>query len=190
LGLSVVYGIVNQSCGFITVVSEPGRGTEFRIHLPAALEMPGPSLQSKQEPVRGGSETVLLVEDEAALREKVREVLANAGYRVLAAADADSALDIAIRRKERIHLLLIDVVMPEVSGPLLAERLRTIRPDTKVMFMSGYPDLASVDPEFRSRPNFIQKPFSEKELLRGIRRVLDGNNVRDCAVSRPGNPDG
>ena len=99
LGLSVVYGIVRQSGGFITVSSEPGHGTEFRIYLPAVLEMPKPILQSEHGPARGGSETILLVEDEPALRQKICQVMENAGYRVLVARDGDEGLSTGYRRR-------------------------------------------------------------------------------------------
>ena len=175
LGLSVVYGNVKQSGGFITVSSEPGHGTEFRIYLPATLEMPKPILPSEPRPVPGGCETVLLVEDEPALQQKICEVLENAGYRVLAAGDGAQGLRLALEEARQIHLLLTDVVMPNMSGPRLAERLRTTRPDTKTLYMSGYPDMGEGSEALRSQPNFIQKPFTQEELLRRVRDVLDSN---------------
>jgi len=175
LGLSVVYGIVKQSSGFITVSSELGHGTEFRIYLPAVPEMPNPILYSEPRPVPGGCETVLLVEDEPALQQKICEVLENAGYRVLAAGDGAQGLRLALEEAPQIHLLLTDVVMPNMSGPRLAERLRTTRPDTKTLYMSGYPDMGEGSEALRSQPNFIQKPFTQEELLRRVREVLDSN---------------
>ncbi len=175
LGLSVVYGIVKQSGGFITVSSELGHGTEFRIYLPAVPEMPTPILYSEPRPVPGGCETVLLVEDEPALQQKICEVLENAGYRVLAAGDGAQGLRLALEEARQIHLLLTDVVMPNMSGPRLAERLRTTRPDTKTLYMSGYPDMGEGSEALRSQPNFIQKPFTQEELLRRVREVLDSN---------------
>ena len=175
LGLSVVYGIVKQSSGFITVSSELGHGTEFRIYLPAVPEMPNPILYSEPRPVPGGCETVLLVEDEPALQQKICEVLENAGYRVLAAGDGAQGLRLALEEARQIHLLLTDVVMPNMSGPRLAERLRTTRPDTKTLYMSGYPDMGEGSEALRSQPNFIQKPFTQEELLRRVREVLDSN---------------
>jgi two-component system cell cycle sensor histidine kinase/response regulator CckA len=175
LGLSMVYGIVKQSDGFITVTSEPGHGTEFRIYLPAVQEIPKPILDTENRPIRGGSETILLVEDEAALRQKVREVLENAGYRVLVAGDGAQALQLAVREAAVIHLLLTDVVMPEVSGPRLAERLLNVRPDTKVLYMSGYPVIRDEIVDLQSQPNFIQKPFNKEKLLRRVREALDDN---------------
>jgi signal transduction histidine kinase len=133
LGLSVVYGIVKQSSGFITVSSELGHGTEFRIYLPAVPEMPNPILYSEPRPVPGGCETVLLVEDEPALQQKICEVLENAGYRVLAAGDGAQGLRLALEEARQIHLLLTDVVMPNMSGPRSAERLRTTPPETQTL---------------------------------------------------------
>jgi PAS domain S-box-containing protein len=179
LGLSVVYGIVRQSGGFITVSSEPGHGTEFRIYLPAVLEMPKPTLQSEHGPVRGGSETILLVEDEPALRQKICGVMKKAGYRVLVAGGGDEGLRLAIEDARQIHLLLTDVVMPNMSGPRLSERLRTTRPDTKTLYMSGYPDMGEGSEALRSKPNFIQKPFTEEKLLRRVREVLDSNTPQE-----------
>jgi CheY-like chemotaxis protein len=175
LGLSVVYGIVRQSGGFITVSSELGQGTEFRIYLPAALEIPKPIPHSENGPVRGGSETILLIEDEPPLQQKICEVMERAGYQVLVAGDGDEGLRLSIEDARQIHLLLTDVVMPNMSGPRLAERLRTTRPDTKALYMSGYPDMGEGSEALRSQPNFIPKPFTQEELLRRVREVLDSN---------------
>ena len=179
LGLSVVYGIVKQSGGFITVSSDLGHGTEFRIYLPVMPEMPNPILHGELRPVPGGCETVLLVEDEPALQQKICEVLQNAGYRVLAAGDGAQGLQLAVEEARQIHLLLTDVVMPNMSGPRLAERLRTTRPDTKTLYMSGYPDMGEGSEALRSQPNFIQKPFTQEELLRRMREILDSNTPQE-----------
>jgi CheY-like chemotaxis protein len=178
LGLSVVYGIVRQSGGFVTVASELGQGTEFRIYLPAALEIPKPVLPGEHGPVRGGSETILLVEDESALQQKICEVMEGAGYQVLVARDGDEGLRVAMTDARRIHLLLTDVVMPNMSGARLAEHLQTARPDTKTLYMSGYPEIGEGSETLRSQPNFIPKPFSQEELLRRVREVLDNSTPR------------
>ncbi len=175
LGLSVVYGIVKQSGGFITVTSEPGKGAEFRIHFPVARQLPGPVLEADDAPVRGGSETILLVEDEAALRQKLYEILQEAGYQVLVAADGEEALQLSLRHGPAIHLLVTDVVMPRRSGPQLAGTLETLRPGMKVLYMSGYPDTGDV--ELQSQSNFLRKPFSGNKLLRRVRDALDGKCV-------------
>jgi PAS domain S-box-containing protein len=178
LGLSVVYGIVRQSGGFITVSSQLGLGTEFRIYLPAVLETPKSILQSEHGPVRGGSETILLVEDEPPLQQKICAVMEHAGYQVLVARDGDEGFRRSIEYAGPIHLLVTDVVMPNMSGPRLAERLRTTRPDTITLYMSGYPDMREGREALRLQPNFIPKPFTSEELLNRVREVLD------CATPR------
>jgi PAS domain S-box-containing protein len=175
LGLWVVYGIVRKSGGFITLSSEPGGGTEFRIYLPAVLERPKPTRPSEQGPARGGSETILLVEDEPALRQTICEVMKNAGYRVLVAGDGDEGFRLGIEHAREIGLLVTDVVMPNVSGPRLVDRLRTSSPDAKTLYMSGYPDKCEGSEALRSQHNFIQKPFTQQDLLRRMREVLDGS---------------
>ena len=180
LGLSLIYGIVSQSGGFIIVTSEPGHGTEFKIYLPVVLEMPEPIPGNDEGPVKGGSETILLVEDEAALRQKACEVLEKAGYRVLVAGDGNQAIGLALKETRSIHLLLTDVLMPDMSGPRLSERLRSLRPETKVLYMSGYPNAGGASLDLQSQPNFIQKPFTIERLLRRVREVLEGEIPQRC----------
>ena len=160
---------MKQSDGFIRVESEPGRGTEFQIYLPVVPEMPKPILETEEGPIEGGSETVLLVEDEPVLRDKVSEELRTAGYHVLTATDGHMALGLAVSDTRPIHLLLTDVVMPELSGIRVAERLLAVRPHMKVLFMSGYPDVGNGS---LSESNFIPKPFTKAKLLRRMREVL------------------
>ena len=173
LGLSVVYGIVNQMEGFIAVESELGKGTEFTIHLPTVFGVPAGSSEIEESPIRGGSETVLLTEDEPALREKIAQVLARAGYHILTAADGNQALQLNIENSGPIHLLLTDVVMPDLSGYRLAERLKILRPQMRVLYISGYPDLSSEGAVLETI-NFIPKPFTKEKLLRKVREILDG----------------
>ena len=173
LGLSVVYGIVRQSGGYVRVSSEVGRGTEFRIYLPATALSPRVDLHTASTaPLPHGSERLLLVEDEPALCRKLSQLLEKAGYRVLAAADGDDALRSALQDTQPVDLLLTDVVMPGLSGPQLAQRLKPLRPEMKVLYMSGYPDAGEAAPELQSEPNLIEKPFSEDCLLRRLREVL------------------
>jgi signal transduction histidine kinase len=174
LGLSTVHGIINQSGGTIWVYSEPGKGTTFKIYLPrttGAIEDNGPDADTA--PLASGSETILLVEDEQALRELVRDLLRARGYPVLEAADGVEALEVA-RRHGRIDLLLTDVIMPRMGGPELAKRLVDVQPNIKVLYMSGYTDRGVVhhgvlDPE----ASFLQKPVAMEVVARRVREVLD-----------------
>jgi CheY-like chemotaxis protein len=173
LGLSVVHGIVSQYGGFITVTSDPGRGTEFRIYLPAVAGEPKRAQEREPVPVRGGSETILVAEDEPALQSKIRKVLTDAGYEVLIAADGDEALRLGQTHRGPIHLLLTDIVMPKLSGRQLSERLAALRPESKVLYMYGYPDVA-VGSVHRRLHHVLQKPFTKEKLLRQVRGILDG----------------
>jgi two-component system cell cycle sensor histidine kinase/response regulator CckA len=172
LGLSTVYGIVRQSGGHIWVYSEPGQGTTFKIYLPLIrqavhAEKLAPGLG---ESLRG-AETILLVEDEDALRELTRSLLEGGGYSVLEAERPDKAIEIAVRHGGPIHLMLTDMIMPGMNGRVLAANLAAIRPEMKVIFMSGYtgfthPGLAD------SGVTFLAKPFTRESLLRKLREVF------------------
>jgi CheY-like chemotaxis protein/anti-sigma regulatory factor (Ser/Thr protein kinase) len=172
LGLATVHGIVTQSHGEITVDSEPGQGTAFTILLPAT---DAPLTPEPYELEAGGSQrspwTILLVEDEPGVRSLFGDILTKEGYRVLRAADAESAVQIAMDHPGMIDLLLTDVVMPKQSGRQLAERLHPSRPEMRVLFMSGYADkiLESERNEFA----FLQKPCGRSELTRKVREVLE-----------------
>jgi PAS domain S-box-containing protein len=175
LGLSTVYGIVRQSGGYVRVQSEPGQGATFQIFLPVAdgghVAVPE-SLQLQAAP--GGSETILLVEDEEAVRTLVRLVLTDGGYRVLEASGPREALALHERYSGSIHLLLTDVAMPEMSGRELAERLRPLAPGMKVIFMSGYTEDAVLrNGAFAPGTAFLSKPVLPADLKRKVRGVLD-----------------
>jgi len=176
LGLATVYGIVKQSGGFIWVYSEVGHGTTFKLYLPRVQELAERASQPAQPPARAarGTETVLVVEDEAPVRSVARQVLERHGYTVLEAPSAEAALDIATRYSGAIHLLLTDVVMPGLNGRQLATRLADLRPDARVIFMSGYTDDA-VTRHGVLEPGsaYVQKPFTPDAIARKVREVLD-----------------
>jgi signal transduction histidine kinase len=176
LGLATVYGIINQSGGHITVESEPGRGTTFRVYLPqAAVPAPQPVPASRVPVAAQGSETVLLVEDEEAVRKLARTVLESNHYIVLEAGDGSEALQVSGGWRDPIHLLLTDVFMPKMSGPQLADRLVPLRPGVKILFMTGYTDDSAVRRRILEPGNhFLQKPFTPRELARKVREILDG----------------
>ena len=176
LGLSTVYGIVKQSGGNIWVYSEPGHGTTFKIYLPRVEEeLDALSSRDETDSLPRGNETILLVEDEPLVRDLAHRFLSEHGYTILEAADGEEALRAAQEHAgKRIHLLLTDVVMPQMGGKELADRLRRLRPSIKVLYTSGYTDEAIVhhgvlDPG----THFLQKPFSPKTLLHKVREVLD-----------------
>ena len=183
LGLSTAYGIVKQSGGDIWVYSEPGGGTTFKIYLPrdrsaAQVTATKPPTVPRQST---GTETILLVEDEEALRRVAERALAAAGYTVLTAAGGEAALQTSAQHAGEIHLLLTDVVMPQMSGKALAQQLCRARPPLKVLYMSGYTDDAIVhhgvlDPG----THFLGKPFTAADLTRKVREVLDS------AIAGPG----
>jgi CheY-like chemotaxis protein len=177
LGLATVYGIVKQNDGFIHVYSEPGDGTTFRIYLPRfgseAAEIPKEGVKEK---VPGGTETVLLVEDDEAILRTARSMLERLGYRVVSANSITRAIDLAETHAGQIHLLITDVVMPEMNGLDLARRLAHIRPRMKTLFMSGYSaNVIAHRGVLNEGMRFIQKPFSIKDLAVSIRDALDGH---------------
>ena len=176
LGLSTVYGIVKQSGGYIWVYSEPGHGSVFKIYLPRILE-PAEAPTEEDPPVpqvSTGTETVLLVEDEEVVRVLARKVLQKKGYRVLEAANGADALRICRDVRDRIHLLLTDVVMPGINGHELAIRVASMRPGIQVLYMSGYAEDAIVHHGVLDEGiAFLEKPFSPGGLALKVREVLD-----------------
>jgi PAS domain S-box-containing protein len=174
LGLSTVYGIVQQSGGLIDVYSEKGLGTTFKVYLPRIEATAArAAVESAPRPPRAESETVLLVEDEAALRSMICETLSDGGYRVLEAGTPREAFDVAAAHEGPIHAVLTDVIMPGMSGRELADQLRSIRPETPVVYMSGYTDDAIVHHSgLAPSAVFLQKPFTVGGLLVKVREAL------------------
>jgi signal transduction histidine kinase/CheY-like chemotaxis protein len=191
LGLATVYGIVKQSGGFIWVESALGKGTTFEIYLPLAS---GPAskaeAEAKQAALRRGSETILVVEDEAGVRELAGQFLKAQGYTVLEAKDGIEALEIAARHEATIHVILTDMIMPRMSGTELVKRLKAIRPDMKAAYMTGYAEYATSGNETSSnqQSSILQKPFSSTSLAEMIRAVLTGqasekaSDAKECRV--------
>ena len=174
LGLSTVYGIVKQSGGYVWVYSEPGHGTTFKLYLPRVDAPAEPQAPPRETATLTGTETILLAEDDEILRPLTKGLLTKLGYTVLDAKSAEQALAVAGARQGPIHLLVADVVMPGASGRELARRLAQSRPETRVLYVSGYTDDAIVhhgmlEPGLK----FLQKPFTPAALARKVREVLD-----------------
>jgi CheY-like chemotaxis protein len=185
LGLATVYGIVKQHDGWIEVASEPGQGSTFQVFFPAS----GQAVKSAKDDtdpaafVRGGNETILVVEDEPVLRDMTRLILEERGYRILEASSGKEALDVWNRNQAAVDLLLTDMVMPQgVSGVELAQKLLAQQPQLKVIFASGY-TMDDVSNEFLEKHNarFLQKPYTRNSLARTIRQALDGVVVKRSA---------
>jgi len=173
LGLSTVYGIVKQSGGDIMVYSEIGHGTTFKIYLPRVDEDVAAPIPTVEDENYSGTETVLLVEDEEIVRNLVREILKNFGYKVLEAAEGNEALSVCQTYPDTIHLLLTDTIMPGMGGIELKARIIKLRPEIKLLFMSGYTDDSlTVGGVLDPKIAFIEKPFTPDSLVRKIREVL------------------
>ncbi len=176
LGLSTVYGIVRQSGGFITLDSERDKGTSFKLYLPRAEDDGGKQgiVSGEHSQVKGGTETLLLVEDEASVRTPLKRALERLGYNVLTASNGIEAMGIARTSEIKIHMLVSDVVMPGMGGRELADNLRTLNPTLPVLFMSGHSDEAVASHgTLAVGASFIAKPFAIQTMVRRIREILD-----------------
>jgi len=187
LGLPTVYGIVKQSGGSIWVYSELGHGTVFKVYFPR-VECPAVAASSapRAQATQRGSETILLVEDEEAVRESTSEFLTLRGYTVLQGKNGDDALRILHTLKGKLHLLITDVVMPGMSGRDLADRVLALRPATKVLYVSGYTESMVVRHGVESVECFMQKPFSLSALGNKVREVLDAPTRKQQQVQPAG----
>ena len=178
LGLSTVYGIVKQGGGYIFAQSEPGCGTTFRIYLPRVADpADSPRVDKHAHAAAGGSETVLLVEDEESVRELVRETLKTRGYRVIEASDGIAGMRVSEEYQGNIEILITDVVMPGMSGRELAKRVAAARPNIRVLYLSGYTEDAIIhEGALEPGTGFLQKPFTLQVLARKVREVLQGES--------------
>jgi CheY-like chemotaxis protein len=174
LGLSTAYGIIRQSDGHIQVSSEPGQGTTFRIYLPHTEAQAATMPSSVVDDMPGGSEHILLVEDDASVRRLSREILVRLGYTVTEAASGRAGLALGSDDTKHFDLALCDVILGDMSGPALYEALRALRPQVHVLYMSGYTDEAIVRTGVLDEGHpFLQKPFTPRDLALKIREVLD-----------------
>ncbi len=175
LGLAVIYGIIKQHDGFINVYSEPGEGTTFRIYLPlVATDTTAEADIEETVMPAGGSETILLAEDDEMVRKLTQAVLEDFGYRVIVAVDGEDAVGKFMEHKDRIHLLLSDLIMPKKNGREVYDRIREVRPDIRVIFASGYsPDIVRDKASLGSGATIVYKPISPMDLLKQVRKVLD-----------------
>jgi CheY-like chemotaxis protein len=178
LGLATVYGAVKQNNGFINIYSEPGHGTTFSIYLPrdTTIKSSQSTVVGPAEPIPRGEETILMVEDDTAILNVASMMLEEQGYTVLKADTPSKAIELAREHHDEIHLLITDVIMPEMNGRDLAKNIITIYPHLKHLFMSGYTaDVISHHGVLDESVHFIQKPFSLPKIAAKVREVLDGN---------------
>jgi PAS domain S-box-containing protein len=174
LGLATVYGIVKQSEGFVSVSSRPGEGTTFDFHFPRVdnAPTPGAGLVERQIDAPSGSETILLVEDEDALREVTSELLTAGGYHVLSFASGEDAIREATGYRSKVSLIISDVVLPDMRGPAIVARLQVVHPESKVLYISGYADTRTTELLVSATTSFLQKPVRRVELLQKVSTIL------------------
>jgi len=174
LGLSMVYGIVKQHDGYINLYSEPGRGTTFKILLPLIQSKVKEIKPENLQKVKGGTETILIGEDDTQVRSLLKEILANAGYHIIEAVDGDNAVEVFHKNKDNIHLLILDVMMPKKNGKEVYSKIKKVKSDIKIIFISGYSaDIINKKGILEVGMNFISKPVSPDDLLIKVRDVLD-----------------
>jgi two-component system cell cycle sensor histidine kinase/response regulator CckA len=180
LGLATVYGIVSQHGGFLHVYSEVGMGTTFRVYLPVTPSAERtPASVEESRPARGGAETILIAEDHEGLRELARETLANLGYHILLASDGEEAVRVFQANRDRVDLLLLDVVLPKMNGPEAYARISAEKQDVPVIFATGYsPDMALLHDVQERGLTVLQKPYVPRELARRVRETLDHQPVK------------
>jgi PAS domain S-box-containing protein len=174
LGLSMVYGIIQQHDGYINVYSEPGKGSTFKIYLPLIKSKVEEAELAARPVLKRGTETVIAAEDDSQVRELIKEVLEGFGYKVMEAGDGEDALKVFNENRDRVQLLILDVVMPKKNGKEVYDEIRKVRPDIKAIFTSGYnADIIHQKGILDEGLDFISKPISPEELLRKVREVLD-----------------
>jgi CheY-like chemotaxis protein len=178
LGLATIYGVVKQNSGFVNVYSEPGRGSSFKIYLPRAHAAAVVEPAGAEQKASHGFETILLVEDEEAILNLAATILKRHGYKVLTARAPGEALVLLELYGGPIHLIITDVVMPEMNGRMLMEKLQVLRPTAKALFMSGYTaDAIARQGIIEEGVQFLEKPFSVLALVRKVREVLDQQSI-------------
>jgi CheY-like chemotaxis protein len=178
LGLALSYGIVKNHGGYITCYSEVGAGTTFKIYFPAAQNPSGSGRQghsaAQEAPAPGGKETILIVEDEAAIRKLAARLLGSVGYRVLEASDGLDALEVYERYRDEISLVVLDIMMPRLDGLKCLAGLKRINPGVKALIASGYsPTISAHNAEEAGAQGFLSKPYDREAMLRQVRQVLD-----------------
>jgi len=195
LGLATVFGIVSQHGGSITVYSEPGYGTTFKLYFPRLDERPPDEsrFEDDGEWTKQRGRTILIVEDSPMVREMTREVLEDSGYNVLVADGSEQAAMLLKKQGKPVDLLLSDVIMPDMNGPVLYEVLKTLQPDLKVLYMSGYSEnIISLQSMGEDSPNYIRKPFTPQALLRKMDKLIgacsEGATVQSATRDGNGEP--